>query len=156
MDPVTAIGLVSGILTFVPFGTKLVKGTIEIREALDGTLDENRTRQEVAQEMKRLSARLLPPDDTKLVAEEKSLCLLAKKCSSMSEQLIKLLEDVKSDNSRSIRQSLWSSLKSKMHGKERMDLEQRLDHCRNQLELQLLFVTRAVSCHHIYLDLVSY
>ncbi|KAK4644143.1 hypothetical protein QC761_0049610 [Podospora bellae-mahoneyi] len=83
MDPVTAIGLVSGILTFVPFGTKLVKGTIKIREALDGTLDENRTRQEVAQEMKRLSARLLPPDDTKLVAEEKSLCLLAKECSSI-------------------------------------------------------------------------
>ncbi|KAK4666687.1 hypothetical protein QC763_0049540 [Podospora pseudopauciseta] len=78
MDPVTAIGLVSGILTFVPFGTKLVKGIIEIREALDGTLDENRTRQEVAQEMKRLSARILPPDDTKLVAEENGLRLLAK------------------------------------------------------------------------------
>ncbi|KAK0670340.1 hypothetical protein QBC41DRAFT_96645 [Cercophora samala] len=142
MDPVTAIGLVSGILTFVCFGTKLVKGAIEIREALDGTLDENRTRQEVVEEMKRLSARLLPPDDTKLAAEEKSLCLLAKECSSLSDQLIRLLENVKPENSRSKRQSLWSSLKSKIQEKERMDLEQRLDQCRSQLEIQLLFVTR--------------
>ncbi|KAK0742038.1 hypothetical protein B0T21DRAFT_306427 [Apiosordaria backusii] len=141
MDPITAIGLVSGILTFVSFSTKLVKGGIEIRQAIDGTLDENRTRQEVVEEMRRLSTRLLPPDDTKLAGDEKSLCLLAKECSSLSDQLIKLLEDIKPSDSQSKRQCLWSSLKSKIKEKEVVDLEQRLDYCRSQLGIQLHFVT---------------
>ncbi|KAK4205059.1 hypothetical protein QBC40DRAFT_161739, partial [Triangularia verruculosa] len=140
MDAIAAIGLVSGILTFVSFSTKLVEGAIEIQEALDGTLDANRTRQGVTEEMRRLSACLLPPDDSGLSGDEKALCMLARECGLLSNQLIKLLEDIKPGDNPSKRQSLWSSLKNKIKEKERMDLEQRLDYCRSQLGILLHFM----------------
>lgn len=47
MDPVSAIGLASGILTFVEAGLKLVKIAYNIRNSLDGVLDDNTHRERV-------------------------------------------------------------------------------------------------------------
>ncbi|KAK3306192.1 uncharacterized protein B0T15DRAFT_485616 [Chaetomium strumarium] len=69
MDPVTAVGLASGIVAFITFSTSLVKGAIQIHEALDGSLEENRSHEAIAAEMKRFAIRLLPPDDSRLSGE---------------------------------------------------------------------------------------
>ena len=142
MDPVTAIGLVSSILTFVSFSTKLVSGAIKIHESLDGALEENRSREVIAREMKSFAARLLPPDDSRLAGEEKDLCALAKECRAISGKLVGLLDKVKPKDPGSKSQSLWAALKTKVYESERADLEQRLENCRSQLELQLAFFTR--------------
>lgn len=144
MDPVTAIGLVSGILSFVTFSTKLVSGAADIYGSLDGTLEENRSREAISGEMKRFAARLLPPDDSRFAGEEKDLCLLAKECQTLSGNLTELLEKVKPKDpgSKSKGQSLWAALKSTVYKKEMAELEQRLDYCRSQLEFQLTFITR--------------
>ncbi|KAK4171260.1 hypothetical protein QBC36DRAFT_144835, partial [Triangularia setosa] len=95
-DPVTAIGLVSGVLTFVSFSATLVKSIIEIQE-LNSILIENRTRKNVAEEMERLSHSLLLhlPDDIKYAGDEISLSLLVKECYSPSKELISLLESLR-------------------------------------------------------------
>ncbi|KAM7215860.1 hypothetical protein V8F06_008716 [Rhypophila decipiens] len=62
MDPVTAIGLASGILSFVTFSSKLINGAIKIHNTEDGRLDENRTLELVVEEMRRLSERLHRPN----------------------------------------------------------------------------------------------
>ena len=142
MDPVTAIGLASAIVAFVTFTTDLIKGAIKIHESLDGALDENRSREAIAAEMKRFAARLLPPDDTRLAGEERGLCMLAAECRDLSGELVTLLGRIKPKDAQSKSQGLWSALKNKVHEKERADLEQRLDYCRSQLDLQLAFLNK--------------
>ncbi|EFX03145.1 hypothetical protein CMQ_3074 [Grosmannia clavigera kw1407] len=80
MDPVTAIGLASSIIAFVDFGWKLIKGAKEIYDAADGTLEENRSREAVVLEMKRLTVQLVSPEHSLLSGEERDLCLLAGTC----------------------------------------------------------------------------
>ncbi|GAB1321122.1 hypothetical protein MFIFM68171_11332 [Madurella fahalii] len=142
MDPVTAFGLASGVVAFISFSTSLVNGAIKIHRSLDGNLDENRSREAIAAEMKRFVARLLPPDDSRLAGEERQLCVLATECRDLSTQLVELLYRIKPKDAESKSQSLWSALKNKVHEKERADLEQRLDHCRSQLDLQLAFLSK--------------
>lgn len=146
MDPVTAIGLVSAILSFIDFGHKLVKGAIMIHGSIDGTVDENRSSEAIVKEMKRFSSGLLPPDDSQLAGEEKELCMLAQECRALSGQLVDLLQKVKPKDPASKSQSLWASLKSKVYEKEMEGLEKRLDYCRGQLELQVTFLSRSVHC----------
>jgi len=144
MDPVTAVGLASGVVAFITFSTSLVKGAIKIHESLDSTLDENRSREAIAAEMKRFVARLLPPNNPQLTGEERELCVLATKCRDLSAKLVELLSRIKPKDAESRSQSLWSALKNKVHEKERADLEQRLDHCRSQLDLQLAFINKTL------------
>ncbi|KAK5652264.1 hypothetical protein OQA88_10612 [Cercophora sp. LCS_1] len=142
MDPVTAVGLASGVVAFVTFSTSLVKGAVKIHEALDGVLDENRNRESIAVEMKRFAARLLAPDDQRLAGEERQLCVLAAECRDLSTKLVELLSRIKPKDTESVSQSLWSALKNKVHDKERANLEERLDYCRSQLDLLLTFINK--------------
>lgn len=143
MDPVTAVGLASSVAAFIALGTSLVKGAIKIHESLDGNLDENRSREAIAGEMKRLAAQLLPPDGSSLAGEDKSLCLLAAECRDLSTKLLELLGRIKPKDPQSKSQSLWSALKNKVNEKEKADLELRLDHCRSQLVVHLAFLNRS-------------
>lgn len=139
LDPVTAIGLASSIVAFVDFGAKLVKGSIEIYKASDGTLIENRGSQAIAVAMGRFATRLLIQQPSQLSDEEKELSNLANECYRVCIKLIDLLELVKPKDMSSKRQSLWAALKSRFHESEREDLEKRLDTCRRQLELHMNF-----------------
>ncbi|KAE9376490.1 hypothetical protein N431DRAFT_181433 [Stipitochalara longipes BDJ] len=142
MDPLTAIGLVSNIISFIDFSLGLLSGAREIHDSLSGTLEQNRSRGAVVGEMKKFSAKLLAPDASNLAAEDKELCILATECRTLSSQLVDLLEKNKPKDPKSKSQSLLSALKNKIHEKEVQDLEQRLDYCRSQLELQLNFFGR--------------
>ncbi|KAG7287236.1 hypothetical protein NEMBOFW57_006742 [Staphylotrichum longicolle] len=144
MDPVTAVGLASGIVAFITLSTSLVKGAIKIHESLDGNLDENRSREAIASEMSRFAARLLPPDCSHLAGEEKALCVLATECRDLSVKLRELLGRIKPKEPRSKSQSLWSVLKNKVTEKEKAELELLLDHCRSQFNLQLAFVNKSL------------
>ncbi|KXX74090.1 Vegetative incompatibility protein HET-E-1 [Madurella mycetomatis] len=148
MDPVTAVSLASSIVAFVDFGTKLVRGAIEIHASTDGVLEDNRSREAVARDMKRFAARLIAPDTTRLSGQEKilsgqekALCDLATECQQLSTALVELLERIKPGDVASKRLSLWAALKNKFYEKEREDLEKRLGFCRDQLDLHLNFST---------------
>ena len=144
MDPVTAFGLASGVVGFITFSTSLVKGAIKIHESLDGNLDQNQSRQAIASEMERFATQMIPPDSSRLAGEEKALCVLATECRDLSFKLVELLERIKAKNPQSKSQSLWSALKNKVKETERADLEQRLDHCRSQLGLLLVFDSKSL------------
>ncbi|KAK0644062.1 hypothetical protein B0T16DRAFT_192572 [Cercophora newfieldiana] len=139
MDPATAIGVASGIISFISFSTKLVAGAIKIHESVDGALDDDRSRTAVANELRLFSARLVPPNSSQLSEEEKSLCLLAKECGVLSDRLINLLDKVKPKDVKSKSQSLWAALKSAVSESEKSSLQNMLSNCRAQLEIQLIF-----------------
>ncbi|KAM7189036.1 hypothetical protein V8F20_010339 [Naviculisporaceae sp. PSN 640] len=140
MDPFTAIGLVSGVLTFVSFGTAVIKGAMEVHRSSSGSLEEIRTSEGAADELRRLTARLRTPQDTKLTLEDRDLCVLADESRSAAEKLLKKLDNLKPDNRDSKRQSLWASIRSKLHEKDRKDLEEKLKDLRSRLQIQLVVI----------------
>lgn len=141
LDPVTAIGLASSIVAFVDFSAKLVKGSIEIYQASDGTLTENRNSQAVAGAMERFAARLVIQQSSQLFGDEKELVDLAKNCHIVCLELLDLLGRIKPKDLSSKRQSLWAALKNRFREDDRKDLESRLETYRRQLELHMSFKT---------------
>ncbi|KAF4445542.1 hypothetical protein F53441_10739 [Fusarium austroafricanum] len=148
MDPLTAISLAASIVAFVDFGSKLIKGTIEIYETTDGTLAGNRCREAVAAAMKDLASRLTPPQSSLVTDEEKQLYNLAMECHAICDNLLDLLRRLKPKDMSSKRQSLWAAVKSVFHESECEDLEKRLDACRRQLEMHMNFKS-VISLHSL-------
>lgn len=151
MDPITAIGLASGILTFITFSAGLVKGWKQIHES--GSLEENATLGDVIGRMETLHSRLIPPDheNKPLSGDAKDLCELAKDCQKVSDALLKLLGKMKSlDSARGIRaqwQNLSATWHSLVHEKDKLQLEEELSRCHQRLTAVLAFLTRLVTSH---------
>ncbi|KAH8895919.1 hypothetical protein GQ53DRAFT_819879 [Thozetella sp. PMI_491] len=141
MDPLTAISLASSIIAFLDVSAKIFKGARDVHSSLSGTTEENRNREVLVNEMKGFSSKLVAPDGTGLVGEERQLCTLAEECRGLSTQIAELLGKIKAKNPKSKTESLWSSVKDKFYEKEKQELEQRLDRCRAQLHLQLTYWT---------------
>jgi hypothetical protein len=142
MDPFTTISLVTNILTFVEFSAKVLKGASEIYRSPTGTLEDNRSREISLSQMQEFSLKLLAPDKANFMGEDKQLCILAEECRVLSRDFIDLLGKIKAKDPTSKSQSFWSSVKSRYYENEKQSLEERLDGCRKQLELQLNYVTR--------------
>jgi predicted DNA-binding ribbon-helix-helix protein len=119
MDPVSAIGLASGILTFVEAGLKLVKIAYNIHNSLDGVLDENRHRKSVSSEVIKAALRLEVAGNAWLTPEQESLSNLAKKCKATSAELVKTLNEVKpKKNSSNLFISLRYAVKATVKAKD--------------------------------------
>jgi hypothetical protein len=142
MDPLVAIGLAGNIIAFLDLGAKLLRGAWDAHASLSGTTEENRSHELLVSEMGEFSSKLLAPDEVGLAGEEKQLCRLAEECRGLSTQLLDLLNKIKAKDRRSKRESLWSSVKNMYYEKDKQALEQRLGHCRAQLNLQLSYWTR--------------
>ena len=84
MDPFTAIGLASNILSFIDFSAQLINGAQEIYDSASGTTGGNKSREAIVSEMNNFSLKLLPPDDSQLSGDEKALCRLAAECNILS------------------------------------------------------------------------
>ncbi|KAK0701376.1 hypothetical protein B0T21DRAFT_379068 [Apiosordaria backusii] len=146
MDPVTSIGLVSAILSFVTFGSKLIKGGVEIHR--EGNLSENATLEDVITRMDSFHSRLVLkglPKDQVLSDDEKDLRDLAEDCHHISTDLLRLLKNMKRPDSKGLqaaRGTVAASWRSVIHGKDRAELEGRLDRCYGRLTTILVWSTK--------------
>ncbi|KAJ9243357.1 hypothetical protein DTO169E5_2939 [Paecilomyces variotii] len=139
MDPVTAIGLVGNIFAFVEIGLDILKGAKDVY-ASAGCLEENRQRGVIARETERLASKLLVSNNARLTGADKGLFDLATECQKISRDLISLLDKMKAKDPKSKFHSVKSSVRNKWYQKDKQDLEQRLQICRSQLELQLSYL----------------
>ncbi|EXM17605.1 hypothetical protein FOTG_14287 [Fusarium oxysporum f. sp. vasinfectum 25433] len=143
MDPVSAIGLASGILTFVEAGLKLVKIAYNIHNSLDGVLDDNRHRENVTSEVSKAALRLEVAGNARLTPEQESLSDLARKCKATSTDLVKALNQVKPKQSSSNPFKLLRyAVKAETKAKDISELENRLKDYRDQLTLALVDFSR--------------
>ncbi|KAF6513474.1 hypothetical protein HZS61_006799 [Fusarium oxysporum f. sp. conglutinans] len=143
MDPVSAIGLASGILTFVEAGLKLVKIAYNIHNSLDGVLDDNRHRESVTSEVSKAALRLEVAGNARLTPEQESLSDLAKKCKATSTELVKAFNEVKPKRSSSNPfKSLRYAVKTNVKAKDINGLENQLKDYRDQLILALVEFSR--------------
>ncbi|KAJ9263807.1 hypothetical protein DTO195F2_2724 [Paecilomyces variotii] len=140
MDPVTAIGLVGNIFTFVDFSLEILKGAKDVYASSAGCLEENRQRGVIARETESLASKLLVSNNARLTGADKCLFDLATECQKISRDLISLLDKLKAKNPKSKLHSVKSSVRNKWYQKDKQDLEQRLQICRSQLELQLSYL----------------
>ncbi|RKK69754.1 hypothetical protein BFJ69_g12469 [Fusarium oxysporum] len=143
MDPVSAIGLASGILTFVEAGLKLVKIAYNIHNSLDDILDDNRHRESVTSEVSKAALRLEVAGNASLTPEQESLWDLAKKCKATSTELARALNEVKPKQSSSNPfKSLRYAVKANVKAKDINGLENQLKDYRDQLILALVEFSR--------------
>ncbi|KAM0244909.1 hypothetical protein ACHAP5_005815 [Fusarium lateritium] len=136
MDPVTAVGLASAIISFVPLGISLLKNVREVRDSVDGSLERNQTRKVIVEEMQAVSRRLRPTNQTQITPQQKGLYDLALKCYELSQQILELLGRIK-PKPRSALGAYRSAFRAWSKENEIKDLERRLDDCRSQLALGL-------------------
>ncbi|KAJ0115527.1 hypothetical protein J7T55_010349 [Diaporthe amygdali] len=142
MDPVSAVGLASSILTFVDFAWSLLGGAVEIYRSVDGTLDENARLDDVKDDLDSLSDLLgvKPPCKTKA---ERRIARIAEDCRDDSNTLRDLLAEIAGGkNKRAFWRSLkasWSSIRSR---KEIADLKVRLQEYRSEVLLHVTMLLR--------------
>lgn len=144
MDPLSAIGLISSVITFIDFGYEIVSASEEVRASTTGTTKANDHIEFLNTRMKsvavdlaaaKLHAGYLTDDQTQIVE-------VADKCLGLSEDLQKLLDKLRASNPRSKRQVLGALARNARNRGKKKDLEARLDQCRQLLQLQLSHNTR--------------
>ena len=143
MDPIAAVGLASGILTFIDAGTKLIKTAYAIHNYLDGVLEDNRHREDIAGTVEDAASRLEITGILALTKEQQSLTDLAKRCQAISKQFIQLLDKIKPKGSSfKAFNSLRHAVKASKTKTLIEDLEGQLKDYRNQLSLALINISR--------------
>ncbi|RSL54069.1 hypothetical protein CEP54_010093 [Fusarium duplospermum] len=140
MDPVSAIGLASAIVSFVEIGVNLLRGAKEIRDSANDSLEKNESREVIVEEMKEVAAKLKTPEPGKIPPEQQKLCDLADKCNDLSQRILELLNKIKPKNNKP-----FSAYRAAYHAWRKEDeiemLEKSLGDCRSQLALSLTHLT---------------
>jgi hypothetical protein len=128
-----AIGLASGIITFIDVSYKIVRGTYEIYSSATGATEENIHIAAVAEDLK--SATEVLQDDPEGV-DDHELLELSKKCCALSQDLSELLRKLQADD-KSRLQSFKVAWRSVRKQKDVSSIEKRLDTYRQQIILRL-------------------
>ncbi|KAG8167626.1 hypothetical protein KVR01_003315 [Diaporthe batatas] len=146
MDPLSAIGLVSGVITFIDFGYEVISAAREVRASSSGTTAANNHIKFLNERMEAVASDLTVARSSGIMsADNQRLTELADKCLELSGGLKKLLDKLRAKNPKSKRQVLSSIMKNVKKKDEKKNLEARLDKCRQQLHLQLSHTTRLES-----------
>ncbi|GFN19674.1 uncharacterized protein AtWU_09479 [Aspergillus tubingensis] len=127
MDPLTAVGLASNIISFVDFTTQVISRCEELYRSASGATAENLELEDLATNIRRLA------EETQSTKEDEILKSLSSQCISVSDELIALLNSVKVKSDRRGWASIHQALKSVWKQSDIDDLQQRL----NQIQAQL-------------------
>ncbi len=143
IDPISAIGAASAVLSFVDTAAKVLRLAWELYDSVEGTYEENRMRDVVAGAMKDLSTELVLPNQSNLTGQEKQLSNLAKECQQLSNDIQEEVKKLKPKHRKSKVQSLFLSTKIIFGSGKLKNLDQRLGRCRAQLEIQINAMSRS-------------
>lgn len=145
MDPASAIGLVSSVITFIDFGYELITAAREVHASATGTTAANDHINFLNTRMEAVAKDLAVAKSSRgMSADTQRLAELADKCLTLSNDLKKLLDKLRANNRNSKRQVFSVIVNNVRKKDEKKELEARLDQCRQQLHLQLSHTTRLV------------
>lgn len=144
MDPVTTIGLVSGILSFIDAAQKILTLSWALYNSAEGSSEETEMRLKLADSMADVWKRLSPPNQSAIAAEDRSLVALAQDCNRLSEKIREELQSLRPKRRRSKAQSGLAALKTFMVESKISDLEKQLQKCRDQLHFHISTLSRYV------------
>lgn len=135
MDPVSAIGLASAILSFVEFSWALVQGAGDVYRSPSGMTQENASISTVISDLEEVTDNI-NTDIRGCGKHEKALAVLAKECEGLSKELLQVLEKLKRKDA-SKREALKATLRSMRKEKDILYIEKRLVEYRAEIVLRL-------------------
>ncbi|KAK2066716.1 hypothetical protein P8C59_000506 [Phyllachora maydis] len=140
MDPITAIGLISGIISFVDTAAKIIKLARVIYDSVEGSPEEMAARSEVSADMFLMSQLLARPSQAAVTPDpdEQSLVALAGRCAALSATIIEEVDSLKPKRPGSKTGVLRAALKMLRVEPKIKDLESQRQRCRDQLNIHIL------------------
>jgi hypothetical protein len=142
MDPLTAISLVSGILSLVGATEKILKLTWTLYNSVEQSSEEIETRSKIANSMDFVGKLIIPTDRSVLTEADRALVTLAKDCNDLANDVKMELQGLKPKKRKSKAQSGLAALKTLIVEPKIKDLEQRLQRCRDQLHLHITALSK--------------
>ncbi|KAL2449198.1 hypothetical protein ABEF95_016066 [Exophiala dermatitidis] len=139
MDPLSAIGLASNILSFIDISGRVLKDIFEVYNSATGATIENAHIAIVVGDLVEVTGYLTQEHHTDN-KHSKALCDLAKKCSVLSAELLQLLGKLQHGEKRSKWRNIKVGVKSVWKRSEIASIEQRLDKYRSEFILRLIFM----------------
>ncbi|KAH6678314.1 hypothetical protein B0J14DRAFT_650537 [Halenospora varia] len=139
LDPLTALGLASNLISLIEFSGKLLSKSHAIYTSANGALPENIEIEKTAEALRTLNAKIkfeiLKDGRTK---SEDALRKLCEDCDGVAGELLRALEKLKVGGRKTRWKSFRQALKSVMGKGEIEGISKRLDNCRAQLSLSFL------------------
>ena len=152
LDPLTALGLAGNVIQIIDFSIKLVTEGNKVYHSANGTLEENRAAEELANDLKQLTTGLsdsqrkwiedhpagqLDPDEIRLL----NIC---NRCRKAADELNVQLQKLKVQDGTRLRRlkSYKQALISVWQKDAVEDLGNRLETCQRELDTQILFGLR--------------
>lgn len=137
MDPVSAAGFASSIITFIDFSFKLIQGSVTLYQSSTGATVENAKISSIVDELKDVTDAIAhPPTPQANGSHWPELRKLALECHAVSTELADMLETLKRKDDNKAWRSFECAWKSMRKSKEIAALEQRLNTYRVQLLLR--------------------
>ncbi|KAI1328220.1 hypothetical protein F5Y16DRAFT_398627 [Xylariaceae sp. FL0255] len=144
MDPLSAIGLVGNIITFLEFGYEISSAAKKIHNSLSGATRNNDDLESMNRQFMSVASGLkagIRPGDTS--KETKELQTLLAECDTITADIQALLGTLRVSGPRSKRQSLKLAIRDWRKREEKTELEKRLDRCKQQVSLHISCLTRS-------------
>ena len=136
MDPASAIGLASAIITFIDVTCKVISREDELYNSNQGSTKENAQIGTIVEDLKEYSLDL-GTNHNYATKHERAIEALAKDCAALSDEPIAILEKLKLSK-KSRRKSMlkiWSTMRKK---NDIVALEERLGEYRAQISIRLM------------------
>lgn len=137
MDPTSAIGLAASIVQLTCFAGDLLSKTREIKDSANETLMENQELEAVTSSLQELS-RDLSAGSRNLTKADKQLKALCDGCQSATEDLLDVVQKLRTSNSHKGWQSFRQAVLTVWKEKQVRSLTERLERYRGQINLALL------------------
>lgn len=142
MDPATAIGVVSGILTFTSAAGKILKLSRNIYHSIDGSSEETQMRLQLAESMSTIANRISLSIQSAVAVEDSALLALAEDCDKLANDMTKELHDLGAKRRKSIAHSSIAALKTLLLHSKLNSLERKLENCRSHLHFHIAVLSR--------------
>jgi hypothetical protein len=152
MDPVSVLGIASGVITFVDFATKVISTSKEIFQSTQCATLDNCTLEDVCERLRNLSARLenqakgllKPPEASGILSRKQytvdvaELRDISKKCRTDSEELLQHLQSYKTKNSKSrLRGAIKAAFMKQLGEGKITAMKDRLEYAQRIMSLQI-------------------
>jgi hypothetical protein len=142
MDPATAVGVASGILTFINTAEKVLRLAYTLYNSVDGSSEESKIRLKVADSINECSKWFIDAHDATLPKEENPLSSLAQQCNRLATDIKKELHGLEPKRRGSKINSGLAALKSVLAEPRIKDLEKRLHRYRDELHFHLAALSK--------------
>ncbi|KAM0324142.1 hypothetical protein ACHAQA_008334, partial [Verticillium albo-atrum] len=138
MDPVSAAGFASSLITFIDFSYKLVQGSVTLYQSAAGASDENIRISSIVDDLRNITETITEPSGSPEDSKHwQQLSNLARDCHAVSKELTDILEGLKRKEGNKAWRSFEAGWKSLRKSKDIVALEQRLNLYRVQLLLRI-------------------